>query len=93
MSKTKKQPSKIVGYDGAIPIVEVRAEGEPYRTYGDERGERSGIHLAFHCPKCGKTNLHGGRYREPGACDGHRLSHCDCWPRGYHLRETQQPNP
>jgi hypothetical protein len=41
----------------------------------------------FQCPKCGKTNLHGQG-------DGHRASHCPCWPTGYYIvssaRNTRQ---
>jgi len=33
----------------------------------------------FTCPRCGKTNRHGRN-------DGHRISHCDCWPGGYVLQ-------
>jgi predicted RNA-binding Zn-ribbon protein involved in translation (DUF1610 family) len=40
-----------------------------------KNGQRS-----FECPKCGKKNLHGSG-------DGHRISHCPCWPRGYEIKD------
>ena len=40
-----------------------------------EDGQRS-----FKCPICRVTNLHG--YPE-----GHRVSHCPCWPNGYELKD------
>lgn len=49
--------------------------------------------LSFVCPMCGKTNQHGGglaRFDEKGDLDinyGHRVSHCPCWDRGYHLKK------
>ncbi len=35
--------------------------------------------LAFTCPCCGERNVHGQG-------DGHRVSHCECWKRGYDIR-------
>ena len=48
-----------------------------------KNGQRS-----FECPKCGKKNLHGSG-------DGHRISHCPCWPRGYQIKDQddRQPTP
>jgi hypothetical protein len=70
-----------------VPTFEVRAEGR-YRT--KENGRPAwGCHLVFRCPVCGRENVHGGLYRRPGAGDGHRASHCDCWDHGYYIREVQ----
>lgn len=35
--------------------------------------------LSFKCPVCGRMNRHGRG-------EGHRASHCGCWPDGYILR-------
>jgi hypothetical protein len=43
--------------------------------------------IQFVCPKCGRKNSHGG-CGSPGAGDGHRVSHCQCWPNGYYLKEA-----
>ena len=42
---------------------------------------RQGNKLWFVCPTCSKKNTHGGS-------GGHRISHCDCWPKGYILEEV-----
>lgn len=39
----------------------------------------------FTCPRCGKTNHHGQG-------DGHRVSHCGCWPNGYRLQTVGGPD-
>ncbi|MBK1617600.1 hypothetical protein CKO42_03855 [Lamprobacter modestohalophilus] len=33
---------------------------------------------SFVCPQCGKTSRHG-------VGNGHRASHCSCWPDGYNI--------
>lgn len=35
--------------------------------------------VSFICPVCGNANCHGN------SGPGHRVSHCDCWSRGYHV--------
>jgi hypothetical protein len=52
---------------------------------------RDGIHIVFFCPVCGKENRHGAADLPPGSDHGHRSSHCDCWPLGYHLQEVDVP--
>ena len=37
--------------------------------------------VEFQCPKCAKWNMHGYG-------DGHRVSHCSCWPNGYYLKSS-----
>ncbi len=39
--------------------------------------EREGS-LIFECPICKKENRHG-------SMEGHRVSHCGCWPKGYDI--------
>ncbi len=51
--------------------------------------ERTGGTLWFVCPRCGARNVHGAVSDIPGAGDGHRASHCPCWPRGYYLVERK----
>ena len=71
-----------------IPIFAVTASGN-FKTFPKKGSENDrGCHLSFVCPKCGKKNMHGGTYGEPGTCDGHRASHCECWPLGYYIREV-----
>ncbi len=41
----------------------------------------SGPHFVFTCPRCHGLNVHGAK-------DGHRASHCKCWPRGYFIQEA-----
>lgn len=69
-----------------IPTLEVVARGR-FRTPSGALG----CHLVFRCPQCGKENCHGGAYGQLGAGDGHRVSHCACWPKGYYLREVPRP--
>jgi len=66
-----------------VPTFEVHSEGR-YQTF---RGDW-GTHLVFTCPCCGRENVHGGTYGKPGDGDGHRTSHCPCWPNGYVIREV-----
>ena len=40
----------------------------------------SGGGLQFRCPTCRKVNHHGEG-------EGHRVSHCACWPNGHYLLE------
>lgn len=39
--------------------------------------------VGFDCPKCGRLNRHG--WPEGDDRSGHRVSHCDCWPKGYYI--------
>lgn len=48
-----------------------------------------GVYLIFTCPKCKAVNSHGGFRGKPGSADGHRSSHCRCWPSGYFLVEIK----
>ena len=60
---------------------------EPYGRWKIRGEDAHG--LAFVCPVCGKRNVHtGGRANKPGRADGHRWSHCRCWPDGYEIREN-----
>ena len=61
-----------------IPTFEVATENWQHRLR-DGTVDR-GCQLTFTCPVCGKENYHGGSY-------GHRVSHCDCWSKGYNLKE------
>lgn len=38
--------------------------------------------MRFICPRCGCPIRHGR------GCDGHRESHCSCWPGGYYVKEA-----
>ena len=72
-----------------IPTFEVKASGGPFVYPELSNGARSpdGCILTFKCPKCNQKNSHGGVYKKKGEGDGHRVSHCSCWPNGYYLRE------
>ena len=76
--------------DDGLPIFTVKAELGPIRYPKRSDGTRSpnGCYLVFRCPKCGQENNHGGVFNELGAGDGHRVSHCECWPRGYYIKEV-----
>lgn len=67
-----------------VPTFKVRASGGPF--YYDSGPP--GCHLVFRCPECDRKIYHGGVYRQKGKADGHRHSHCECWPRGYYIREV-----
>lgn len=71
-----------------IPTFEVKAKGKFF--YGpDSEGHRGkGCYLVFNCPKCKSHIAHGGVYGKKGEADGHRVSHCDCWPKGYYIKEV-----
>ena len=72
-----------------IPIFKVKAKGDfRYAVAGKDGKRLRGCHLVFKCPKCKNKNYHGGTYGKKGDGDGHRYSHCQCWPRGYYLREV-----
>lgn len=43
--------------------------------------------MRFVCPKCRKKNTHGCCWSVVGGGDGHRVSHCPCWPNGYYVKE------
>lgn len=43
--------------------------------------------MQFVCPLCGKKNAHGCCGLVVGGGDGHRVSHCPCWPNGYYVKE------
>lgn len=72
-----------------IPTFDVKAQDGPFRYGQTKDGVHipDGCHLVFTCPKCKKENLHGGEYKNKGAADGHRVSHCSCWPNGYYIKE------
>jgi hypothetical protein len=72
-----------------IPVFEVRPEGMFYYPRDKNGNREQGCHLVFTCPTCGVENVHGGAYGNPGAGDGHRVSHCQCWPRGYYICELK----
>jgi hypothetical protein len=57
-----------------------KSEFPPMPTFEawPENGPR-GFRLVFRCPVCGKRNAHGGDKSHPGAGDGPRGSHCQCW--------------
>jgi len=64
-----------------IPTFQVVPRGGPFRE--------GGCYLVCNCPKCGDELCHGGKYKEPGKGDGHRVSHHpDCWPKGYNIVEV-----
>jgi hypothetical protein len=72
-----------------------RAGGRQFGMDGGEvifKAKRSadGVSLIFTCPSCGEENSHGAGGPKFGAGDGHRVSHCPCWPRGYILREATE---
>lgn len=69
----------------AIPTFDVVAEG----WFSCGPGRKRGCHLVFRCPVCGQKISHGGWFKDLGAADGHRASHCNCWPKGYYIREVQ----
>lgn len=48
---------------------------KPVRGEGNQYSDTT---VQFKCPKCGKINSHGHG-------NGHRVSHCPCWPEGYEL--------
>ena len=56
-----------------------------FEVVSEDVGQRRS--LVFVCPKCGKKNVHGGVHGVKGGGDGHRVSHCECWPNGYFLEE------
>jgi hypothetical protein len=66
-----------------IPTFEVIASGR----FKYPRG-KTGCHLSFTCPACGSKNSHGGEYEKIGEGDGHRVSHCGCWKKGYFIKEV-----
>lgn len=54
-------------------------EGRPtFACQEDPRDQQ-----VFACLKYGKRNLHGRG-------EGHRISRCGCWPRGYYLTKADQ---
>jgi hypothetical protein len=69
-----------------IPTFDVTAEG-----WWQNPGSPPGCHLTFTCPVCGEKIVHGGYFDNPGAADGHRVSHCGCWEEGYYIREVKEP--
>jgi len=56
----------------------------------DVTRSRDGVCLSFTCPRCGWRNTHAAVGPKKGDGDGHRGSHCRCWPRGYELREVTE---
>ncbi len=73
-----------------VPTFDVRPEGRFLYPRRSDGTRETGCHLVFRCPVCGQENNHGGLYGQPGAGDGHRVSHCPCWERGYYIREVTQ---
>jgi hypothetical protein len=68
-----------------VPTFEVTPEDRIFH-----RGRPDGCHLAFICPICGVKIIHGGYYEKPGSGDGHRVTHCGCWERGYYIKEIHK---
>jgi hypothetical protein len=90
--KRVPMPDPTIGHDeDGCPIFAAVAESGPFLYPPGRDGKRiSGCHLAFTCPTCGQKNYHGGVYQQKGAGDGHRSSHCRCWPDGYIIREVDK---
>lgn len=63
-----------------VPLFDVVA-GTPY-----DNGR--GCHVVFHCPVCGRKNIHGRPGNQIGGGDGPRVSHCQCWG-SYIIREVK----
>lgn len=72
-------------WSGEIPTFHVKARGGPFKNAG---ADLDGCHLVFECPVCEAKNVHGGTLGRKGFNDGHRLSHCPCWPNGYYIKEV-----
>jgi hypothetical protein len=64
------------------PTFVVTAEGR-----WKAEGHPDGCHLVFNCPVCGRKIAHGGYFENVGGGDGLRSSHCNCWEKGYYIRE------
>ena len=82
---------KTITYEvDGLPIFDVTAVDGPFRYPKRSDGTRpkDGCQLLFKCPKCGRENNHGGVYKRKGEGDGHRVSHCNCWPNGYYIKEV-----
>ena len=71
-----------------IPTFKVKAEGEFLYAPGTNGKQIKGCHLVFECPLCENINVHGGTFGVKGDGDGHRVSHCGCWPDGYYIKEV-----
>jgi hypothetical protein len=70
-----------------LPVFEVRAKGR-FLYPASGKAPNVGCYLVFKCPNCGRVNSHGGTFGKKGGGDGHRCSHCPCWPSGYYIKET-----
>ena len=68
-----------------IPTFEVKAEGK-FKSRRDSKFYS--CYLVFECPKCHEIIHHGGVYGKKGGGDGHRVSHCRCWEKGYYIKEV-----
>lgn len=71
-----------------IPTFTVMARDMFEYAPGADGTCKQGCHLTFTCPICKGVNNHRGIYDEIGKGDGHRCSHCDCWPKGYYIKEV-----
>lgn len=79
--KNNEIPESVI----AVPIFNVKPEGR-FTGFGEDKAE--GCQLVFWCPICRQKRHHGGYYGQKGKADGHRTSHCQCWPHGYYIREV-----
>lgn len=80
MCKTSQQNNKMLYAEDGIPVFLVKRAA---KTRVDEVAT-----VSFKCPKCRKKNIHGGCNNSKGGGDGHRVSHCPCWPNGYAIKEV-----
>ena len=96
MKKIKKEDEELENIPNDEP--DIHADGTPifkvkarksfsiaFAHLPDKKAR--GCYLSFICPRCGQRNNHGGIYMKKGAGDGHRSSHCRCWPKGYYIVE------
>jgi len=91
--KSRPLPNPLLGYapDG-LPIFGAVAQGRFRYPAPDQTGKRHvGCYLIFICPSCRGEICHGGCYGKPGEGNGHRQPHCNCWRRGYYIREVMNP--
>lgn len=72
-----------------IPIFKVQSKGKFFGPAGPDGTRENSCHLVFVCPKCKTKISHGGgKHDKIGDGDGHRVSHCPCWPNGYYIKEV-----
>ena len=93
MKKRTPLANPLLGYaaDGQ-PIFGVVPQGRFRYPVPNRDGKHTiGCYLVFICPGCHLEICHTGTYRKPGDGDGHRERHCNCWLRGYYIREVTTP--